>query len=220
MTIGNNLRALLALKDMNQEAFARHIGKTQGAVSGWLNGRRSPSMKTIDAICEAFGVTTEDIVSDTRGLYAKLHGLAPEEGAQPIGTSAMVPLLGYTHMGEPADEDSIERRVEVPACVAEAHPGCYAVHAEGGCMDNRYPSDSVLLIDAAMMPRNGCAVLAETHDYQSIVRVYNRGTSTLMLSADSHSGEYDDIVVRPDDPPVTIKGVVIWYQAEEDVRTC
>lgn len=217
MTISNNLRALLALKDVNQESFARHIGKTQGAVSGWLNGKRNPSMKTISAICEAYGVTTEDIISNDRGLYAKMHGLAPD-GIQPVGRSALVPLLGHTHMGEPSDEETCDRSVEIPKSVADAHPGCYAVHAEGGCMDNRYPSDSILLVDSSMMPRNGCAVLAETPDYQSLVRVYNMGASTLMLSADSHSGEYDDIIVKPEDPPVSIKGVIVWYQAENDVK--
>lgn len=35
---------------------------------------------------------------------------------------------------------------------------------------------------------------------------------------DSHTGEYEDIIVKPDDPPVVIKGVVVWYQAEKDVR--
>ena len=121
-------------------------------------------------------------------------------------------------MGGFEDEGECERTVEVPASVADAHPGCYAVHAEGSCMDNRYPSDSVLLIDANMQPFDGCAVLAETVDYESVVRVYRQGSRTLMLSPDSHTGDYEDIVVKPEDPPVVIKGVVVWYQAERDVR--
>ena len=121
-------------------------------------------------------------------------------------------------MGEFADEDECDRMVEVPANVAAAHPGGFCVHADGECMDNRYPSDSVLFVDPDMQPFDGCAVLAESEAYQSIVRKYSRGASALMLSPDSHSGSYDDIIVRPDDPPVTLKGVVVWYQAEEDLR--
>lgn len=44
-----------------------------------------------------------------------------------------------------------------------------------------------------------------------------RGSSTLMLTADSFS-DYDDIIVTPDDPPVRTVGVVVWYQAGEDIE--
>ena len=85
-------------------------------------------------------------------------------------------------------------------------------------MDNRYAHDSILYVDPNMMPRNGDAVLAEVEGYQSVVRSYLRGSSTTMLTADSHSGEFPDIVAGPEDPPVVLKGVIVWYQAEKDVR--
>lgn len=70
-----NLLAIMRDKDLTQESFARAIGRTQGAISQWLSGAREPSMKTIGMICSAFGLTTEDIISDNSGYYAKLHGL-------------------------------------------------------------------------------------------------------------------------------------------------
>lgn len=130
----------------------------------------------------------------------------------------MVPLLGTTHMGDFSDEDECDRMVEIPAHVAEAHPDGFCVHADGECMNNRYPSDSVLFVDPHMQPFDGCAVLAETEQYQSIVRKYAMGSTSLMLSPDSHSGEFDDIIIKADDAPVTLKGVVVWYQADKDVR--
>ena len=39
-----------------------------------------------------------------------------------------------------------------------------------------------------------------------------------MLSSDSHSGDFEDIIVGADDAPVMLKGVVVWYQAEKAVR--
>ena len=36
-----------------------------------------------------------------------------------------------------------------------------------------------------------------------------------MLTADSFS-EYDDIIIKQDDPPVRTVGVVIWFQAEKE----
>ena len=168
----------------------------------------------ITSICDRFDVNEQDLFGFADGFYAKLHGLALE--ARP--SSVLVPLLGTTHMGEFADEDECDRMVEVPANVVEAHPGGFCVHADGECMNNRYPSDSVLFVDPHMQPFDGCAVLAETDQYQSIVRKYSKGSTALMLSPDSHSDAFDDIIVRAEDAPVKLKGVVVWYQAEKDVR--
>lgn len=214
-----NIKALRQSNGETQKQLAERVGVREQTVIKWEGGGiEKPRQKSIiDRICEAYNVTEQDLFGYADGFYAKLHGLTAE--AVPFKpTSALVPLLGSTHMGEFADEDECDRMVEVPANVAAAHPGGFCVHADGGCMDNRYPSDSVLFVDPDMQPFDGCAVLAESEAYQSIVRKYSRGASALMLSPDSHSGSYEDIIVRPDDPPVTLKGVVVWYQAESDLR--
>lgn len=219
-SFARNLTAFLDSRDLTQESFGRMIGKSQGAVSQWLAGNREPASTTLNKICEVFGLERDDFISERAGFYAKLHGLtdAPAGAIAAKPSSALVPLLGTTHMGEFEDEGECDRMVEVPASVAEAHPGGFCVHADGECMNNRYPSDSVLFVDPHMQPFDGCAVLAETQDFQSIVRKYSRGASALMLSPDSHGCEFEDIIVRADDAPIMLKGVVVWYQAEKDVR--
>ena len=219
-SFARNLTAFLDSRDLTQATFGRMIGKSQGAVSQWLAGNREPASTTLNKICEVFGLERDDFISERAGFYAKLHGLtdAPAGAIAAKPSSALVPLLGTTHMGEFEDEGECDRMVEVPASVAEAHPGGFCVRADGECMNNRYPSDSVLFVDPNMQPFDGCAVLAETQDYQSIVRKYSRGASALMLSPDSHDYEFEDIIVRADDTPIMLKGVVVWYQAEKDVR--
>lgn len=219
-SFARNLTAFLDSRDLTQESFGRMIGKSQGAVSQWLAGNREPASTTLNKICEVFGLERDDFISERAGFYAKLHGLtdAPAGAIAAKPSSALVPLLGTTHMGEFEDEGECDRMVEVPASVADAHPGGFCVRADGECMNNRYPSDSVLFVDPHMQPFDGCAVLAETQDYQSIVRKYSRGASALMLSPDSHGCEFEDIIVRADDAPIMLKGVVVWYQAEKDVR--
>lgn len=214
-----NLRAIREHADQTQEQFAENIGVNRQAVYTWERGRiGKPRQKSIiDRICEAYKVTEQDLFGYADGFYAKLHGLT-EEAVPFKPTSALVPLLGSTHMGEFENEDECDRMVEVPASVADAHPGGFCVRADGECMNNRYPSDSVLFVDPNMQPFDGCAVLAETQDYQSIVRKYSHGASALMLSPDSHDYEFEDIIVRADDAPIMLKGVVVWYQAEKDVR--
>ena len=219
-SFARNLTAFLDSRDLTQESFGRMIGKSQGAVSQWLAGNREPASTTLNKICEVFGLERDDFISERAGFYAKLHGLpdAPAGAIAAKPSSALVPLLGTTHMGEFEDEGECDRMVEVPASVADAHPGGFCVRADGECMNNRYPSDSVLFVDPNMQPFDGCAVLAETQDYQSIVRKYSRGASALMLSPDSHDCVFEDIIVRADDAPIMLKGVVVWYQAEKDVR--
>ena len=217
-----NIRAIRENAELTQEQFADAIGVNRQAVYTWEAGRvQKPRQKSVvDGICSAFSVTEQDLFGYADGFYAKLHGLtdAPAGAIAAKPSSALVPLLGTTHMGEFADEDECDRVVEIPAHVAEAHPDGFCVHADGNCMDNRYPSDSVLFVDPRMQPFDGCAVLAETEQRQSIVRKYAMGSTSLMLSPDSHSGEFEDIIVKADDAPVMLKGVVVWYQAEKDVR--
>lgn len=202
MEFGQRVKKLRIEAGLTQEDIAKKLGLSKTAVGAWENGRAKPRLDKMNQLSDLFGVPVSELLGER----------------QVVGTSKLVPLMGYTHMGEAVDEDTCDRMVEVPTSVAEAHPSGYCVHADGGCMDNRYPDDSVLMVDPDMEPRNGCAVLAEVEGYRSVVRTYLRGASTLVLSPDSHSGAYEDIVIHAGDEPVALKGVVVWYQAERDVR--
>lgn len=218
MGVPENIDALLVKFDITQEALARAAGVTPGSVTGWRKGSK-PRKDALRNLCERFNLTEDDILSDQYGLAAKEHywQRAYKNSLRPVASTGFVPLVGYTHMGAAVDEETCERTVEVPSEVIKRHPNGFCVHADGDCMNNRYPSDSILLIDPDMQPRNGCAVLAELEGYRSIVRSYQRGSSTLMLSPDSHTGDYEDVIVRADDEPVRLLGVVVWYQAETDL---
>lgn len=201
----SRVKRLRELCGLTQLEVARKLDVSPAAVGAWENNRSRPRLDKLEKLAELLGTTA----------YELLNGNEPMQ-ARP--SSVLVPLLGTTHMGEFADEDECDRMVEVPANVVEAHPGGFCVHADGECMNNRYPSDSVLFVDPHMQPFDGCAVLAETDQYQSIVRKYSKGSTSLMLSPDSHSSSFEDIIVRSDDAPVKLKGVVVWYQAEKDLR--
>lgn len=206
MELGKKIRLYRGKLGLTQAELARKLGLTYSSVSQWESGRATPRTPVLKQLADLFGTTVADLMG---------------EGAEPVavvGTSRMVPLLGCAHMGEPCDEGSLSDEVEVPADIAERHPNGFMVHAQGGCMDNRFPHDALLLVDPDMEPANGQPVLAETEDYGAVVRNYTRGSSTVMLTADSHSGEYDDIVAGPDDPPVACRGRVVWYMGERDER--
>lgn len=206
MDLGKKIRAHRDELGLTQAELADKLGLTYSSVSQWESGRATPRTPILRQLAELFNTTVADLMGED----------ATEAAIS--GTSRMVPLLGFAHMGEPCDEGDLADEVEVPASIADAHPRGFMVHAQGGCMDNRFPHDALLLVDPDMEPVNGQPVLAETADYGAVVRNYTRGRSTVMLTADSHSGEYDDILAGPGDEPVVCKGRVVWYMGERDER--
>lgn len=206
MEFGEKLRSLRTKAGLTQLDIAEKLDVSAAAIGAWENGRAKPRLTKLGQLAELLGTSAADLMGED----------ATETAIS--GTSRMVPLLGFAHMGEPCDEGSLADEVEVPASIADAHPRGFMVHAQGGCMDNRFPHDALLLVDPDMEPVNGQPVLAETSDYGAVVRNYTRGRSTVMLTADSHSGEYDDILAGPGDAPVVCKGRVVWYMGERDER--
>lgn len=206
MEFGDKLRSLRTKAGLTQLDIAEKLDVSAAAIGAWENGRAKPRLTKLGQLAELLGTSAADLMGED----------ATEAAIS--GTSRMVPLLGFAHMGEPCDEGNLADEVEVPASIADAHPRGFMVHAQGGCMDNRFPRDALLLVDPDMEPVNGQPVLAETSDYGAVVRNYTRGRSTVMLTADSHSGEYDDILAGPGDEPVVCKGRVVWYMGERDER--
>lgn len=206
MEFGEKLRSLRTKAGLTQLDIAEKLDLSAAAIGAWENGRAKPRLTKLGQLAELLGTSAADLMGED----------ATETAIS--GTSRMVPLLGFAHMGEPCDEGTLADEVEVPASIADAHPRGFMVHAQGGCMDNRFPHDALLLVDPDMEPVNGQPVLAETADYGAVVRNYTRGRSTVMLTADSHSGEYDDILAGPGDEPVVCKGRVVWYMGERDER--
>lgn len=206
MDLGKKIRAHRDELGLTQAELADKLGLTYSSVSQWESGRATPRTPILRQLADLFGTTVADLMGEDAAEAAI------------SSTSRMVPLLGFAHMGEPCDEGNLADEVEVPASIADAHPRGFMVHAQGGCMDNRFPHDALLLVDPDMEPVNGQPVLAETADYGAVVRNYTRGRSTVMLTADSHSGEYDDILAGPGDEPVVCKGRVVWYMGERDER--
>lgn len=206
MDFAQKLRQMREKAGLTQGDLADKLDVSRPAVSSWESGKIRPRLNKLQQLADLFDTTVADLMGED----------ATETAIS--GTSRMVPLLGFAHMGDPCDEGTLADEVEVPASIADAHPRGFMVHAQGGCMDNRFPHDALLLVDPDMEPVNGQPVLAETSDYGAVVRNYTRGRSTVMLTADSHSGEYDDILAGPGDEPVVCKGRVVWYMGERDER--
>lgn len=161
------------------------------------------------------------MLSSSVGLAAKEHGYVLPKGAMPVYSSgeATVPLLtlGRVHAGALTDEEGVERRVEVPASICSRHPRAFALVVEGGCMNRVIPEGSHVLVDPDREPQNGSIVVVETEGYQAVMRRWYRGSSTLMLTADSYE-KHEDMVFGMDDGPVRVVGTVVWFQPSKEME--
>lgn len=205
----NNMGEMRRRAGLTQKQAAEAADIPLGTLRRWEQGQNDPDMGSLMKLADLYHTTLDSMLVT--------NGLLPSNAIPVRGTSAMVPVrvLGSTHAGERMDEHESDYEVEFPEGVVARHPGCFALKVEGDCMDRRYPEGCMVLVDPSMEPRNGLAVVAEFDDGRSLLRVYMRGSSTLMLTADSFS-EYEDIIVTQDDPPVKTIGVVVWFQAGGD----
>lgn len=218
MGIPENIDALLVKFDITQEALARIAGVAPSSVNGWRNGA-VPRKNAIEKMCQALEITRDDIMSDEFGLAAKEHGRVPS-GAMPVSpSSATVPLfaIGRVHAGALTDDEEVSHRVEVPASVLASHPRAFALEVEGDCMDRVIPEGSHVLVDPDRQPANGSIAVVETEDYRAVMRRWYKGSTKLMLSADSFE-DYEDMIFGMDDGPVRVIGTVVWFQAADEME--
>lgn len=225
--VASNIKKLRAIFNVTQKELASVAGVTENAVSKWENGYAEPRMGAIERMAACYGLSKSHLIEDGGMDLVDPVTKKPRDtrtlpnGAIPVYSSgeATVPLLtlGRVHAGALTDEDDVESRVEVPASVCDRHPNAFALVVEGNCMNRVIPEGAHVLVDPDKEPTNGSIAVVETEAYQAVMRRWYRGTSTLMLTADSYEDQ-DDIVFTMDDGPVRVVGTVVWYQSPREME--
>ena len=219
MGIPENIDALLVKFDITQEALARIAGVAPSSVNGWRNGA-VPRKNAIERMCQALEITRDDIMSDEFGLAAKEHGRVPSGAKLPTEPRpAYAPLLGRVHAGDACEPDVIDDRIPIPYEVRVAHPHGYFLEVEGDCMSRVYPEGCHIYIAPAQQPRNGSVAVVSIDGADYVMRrLYNTGR-TIVLSPDSWSDRYEDIVITAEDErTVEYVGTVVWFQPAEEME--
>ncbi|HIS39919.1 MAG TPA: helix-turn-helix domain-containing protein [Candidatus Aphodovivens avistercoris] len=227
MSIAHNIKKLREIFDLTQADLAEVAGVTKNAVSQWENGRAEPRMGAIERMAACYGLRKSYLIEDGGMDQVDPVTRKPRkpvyipDGAMRVYSSgeATVPLLtlGRVHAGALTDEEEAESRVEVPASVCARHPRAFALVVEGNCMNRVIPEGAHVLVDPDREPHNGSIAVVETEAYQAVMRRWYRGSSTLMLTADSYE-EQEDMVFGMDDGPVRVIGTVVWWQAPEEME--
>ena len=208
MDISSNIRSLRKAARLTQEELADKVGVTRTTVTQWETGYTKPRIGTVKKLAEIFNCQPNDILDEVRTTGSSIYST----------TRATVPLtsIGRVHAGELVDEETIEDNVEVPARIFDAHPNAFALTVEGTCMNKVIPEGAHILVDPTVQPHNGSIVVIENENYQAILRRFYRGSSTLMLSADSYE-QFEDILLDENSGSIRLVGTVVWFQSSEEL---
>lgn len=198
MSLGNRIRRERERMGLNQADLGARVDPqvTREAVTKWENDRSKPRPDTIAQLAALFGMTISELMGEDAGLR---HGVR-------------MPLYGCTHAGEPMEEIAGDDYAYVPPIVAQNHPRGFLLRVRGGCMDRVIPDGSLVCVDPDAEPSTGRVVVVEPTEGESVMRRIYRGSSHVMLVADSWSGEHEDMVLREGDAN-RLLGVVVWWQA-------
>ena len=214
MGINSNIRKLRKQAGLTQEGLAEILEVARSTITQWETGWSSPRMGMIKKLSGVFGVTPAELL-----LEEGEPGIPSSNTISVRASAPTVPLLalGRVHAGELTGEEATGRCAEVPASVLDGHPRAFALLVEGDCMDRVIPEGSHVLVDPDREPSNGSVAVVKTEENMVVMRRWYRGSSNLMLCADSFS-EHDDMVFGPEDDPVRVVGTVVWFQAAEELE--
>lgn len=223
MGAGSNIKALREKFSLTQQALADKLSVTKETVSRWETGKMAVRDRHIAKMIELFGIDREDITSDSYGLAAKEQGRIPTlpDGARlPVESPqpAYAPLLGRVHAGDAQEPEVIDDRVPVPYEILRRHKRAYFLEVEGDCMSRVYPEGCRVLIDPDRVPQSGSIAVVSIDGADYIMRRMLVGAQTLVLSPESYSDEWEDIVIKSDEHTVEMVGTVVWYQPAREME--
>lgn len=211
MSLAQNIKKLRLNMGLTQGELAEKINVTRSTVTQWETGWTQPRMGAIERMASVFNVSVSDIVSeDVPVLSGAMKAISSGESYLPLIS------LGRVHAGVLADEEAYEKTVNVPSNIAKNHPSAMVLEVEGNCMNRVIPEGAHVLVDPDVYPSNGSIVVAETEDYQAIMRRWYKGSKSLMLVADSYE-EFEDLIFTDDEHPIKVVGVVVWYQSAKEL---
>lgn len=212
MSLSRNIKRLRLSADMTQKELAEKIGVDRSAVTQWETGVSVPRMKALAKIARLFDTTPGLLLEDDDAApMPPLHKLTP------VASTATLPLrtLGKVHAGVMDDTDTADDTyIQVPANVLSMYPDAFVLLVEGECMNHVIPAGSHIVVAPHKEPANGAIVVVRDEVYDAIMRKYYRGSSSLMLSPDSFSDAYEDMIITADED-ISLIGVVVWWQAAQ-----
>lgn len=219
--VGDNIRALRTLygegRDITQVELAQIVGVTRETVNKWETGSiGNVRTSNLDRLRDYFGLTVDDLRSESNGLAARLRARRDAEGDGDTqadeSASNLIPLVALCDLHGEVDSVRTGTVIEVPSCVMDLSHRLFAFAVEDDSMTLALPKGSHAVLDLDAVPKTGSIVVVDaphSSPYPLVRRLY-RGTTTAMLSSEGLRAT-DDIVLPLSD--IHVVGVIVWCQS-------
>ena len=189
-TIGQRIKSLREQRDLTQEQLAKVLGVTDGSVSNWENGTKTPRMGMFQSIADYFGVKVSYLLGNEEWF-----DVFSIPGIEPPPKTVKKPLLGTIACGEPIlAAENIDDYIDVPQNIH-----CdFALNCKGDSMIGaRIHDGDIVYIRKQPDVENGQIAAILIDDEATLKRVYK------------HNGQIVLQAENPAFPPMIISGITL-----------
>ena len=197
--VASRIKYYLKKYQITQEELAKRIGVSQAAVNNWCNGKKSPRMSKVDAMCEVFHCRRSDLINDTAQSQNIL--------------SKKIPVLGRVAAGVPIEmiEDIVDE-VEIPGKWEGEHFGL-VIH--GDSMEPKISDGDIVIVKKQDYIENGQIGIITVNGEDATCKHIFKYADTLVLR--SNNPKYEEMVYTKEQVealPVRILGRVVELRAK------
>lgn len=183
-------------KGLSQEKLGELLGKTQGAIAHWLNGRREPSIDDIANIMKILGISEISLHSDAN-VQERIKDDIEFAGVIKQGS---IPVVGEAVMGIDGEFDMCEKLAGYLQIFSD-DPKAFSVKVKGDSMFPRINAGEFVVVEPSSLVIAGDDVFVRTSEGKNMIKrlSYHR------------DGVYQLLSVNQQYPPLTIDEVDIEF---------
>lgn len=204
-----NIKALREDSGLTQVELGKKLETESMTISRWERSEIvRPHPKTVEQLCEYFGVTSGDLLSEN-GYYAKTRGVST---IAPRPATGSLPIVGAAHAGDPCPAYELDGGTL--DCPEEyCREGNFFIRINGDSMDRQLVDGTYALIDVHAQVNSGDIALVKVNGDDATVKRVKFMDGIAVLEPDSSNPSHRRRMIDssdPDSPEVRILGKVVY----------
>lgn len=204
-----NIKALREDSGLTQVELGKKLETESMTISRWERSEIvRPHPKTVEQLCEYFGVTSGDLLSEN-GYYAKTRGVST---IAPRPATGSLPIVGAAHAGDPSPAYELDGGTL--DCPEEyCREGNFFIRINGDSMDRQLVDGTYALIDVHAQVNSGDIALVKVNGDDATVKRVKFMDGIAVLEPDSSNPDHRRRMIDssdPDSPEVRILGKVVY----------
>lgn len=204
-----NIKALREDSGLTQVELGKKLETESMTISRWERSEIvRPHPKTVEQLCEYFGVTSGDLLSEN-GYYAKTRGVST---IAPRPATGSLPIVGAAHAGDPSPAYEVDGGTL--DCPEEyCREGNFFIRINGDSMDRQLVDGTYALIDVHAQVNSGDIALVKVNGDDATVKRVKFMDGIAVLEPDSSNPDHRRRMIDssdPESPEVRILGKVVY----------